>query len=426
MSGAGNVTVLGANSLGVDTVTLHYDTTTAQNIAATLAASITTGVQAGSIVPSDGGTAALSSGKTGELVANTPRQMYFMSPGYEDAVIGAGGLATVFGSGGNNESILKNNGALTFIATAGSGTVVAGGAVQIFGQTYYYGSDIILPASDAGSWDVATGNGNDTIVAAGGGNDTIAAGGGTNNIQLGGGNDTITTTGFDIIQAGSGSATVSALAGGHDRIVAGSGNLDVNASGNAIVVMLAGTGSDTFTGGSGIAIVHGGTAGNNLLTAGTGATTLFGGGSGDTLTAGGANQILIAGSGAETLVGSAKGFDRLRAGPGADSLAASGNHNFLIRSAGATSVTSAVMNTSGNYNEFLFINAGKAGGGTDTITGFNSTDKVALYGYAPGVIANAVTHQTQAGGSTTVTLTDNTRITFQNLTSVTAQNFTFL
>ena len=425
MASGGPVTVLGANS---QTVTLHYDTATAQSIAATLAASITTGVQAGTIVPSDGGTAALGSGKTGELVANTPRQMYFMSPGYEDAVIGAGGLATVFGSGGNSESILKNNGALTFIATGGSGTVVAGGAVQIFGQTYYYGSDIILPASDAGNWAVATGNGNDTIVAAGGGNDSIAAGGGTNNIQLGGGNDKILTTGFDIIQGGSGSATVSALAGGHDRIVAGSGNLDVNASGNAIVVMLAGTGSDTFTGASGIAIVHGGTAGNNLLTAGTGATTLFGGGSGDTLIAGGAHQLLIAGSGAETLQGSAAGYDRLRTGLGADSLAASGNYNVLVRGAGATSVTSAVMSASGSHNEFLFVNAGKAGGGTDTITGFNSTDKVGLYGYAPGVIVNAVKSQTPlAGGSTTVTLTDNTKITFTGLsTQLTTQNFTFL
>ena len=420
MASAAPVTVLGANN---QTVTLHYDTTQAQQIAATLAASITAGVLAGTTIPSDGGTVALGSGQTGELVANTPRQMYFMSPGYEDAVIGAGGLATVFGSGGNNESILKNNGALTFIATAGSGTVVAGGSVQIYGQTYYYGSDIILPASDAGNWGVATGNGNDTVVAAGAGNDSIAAGGGTNNIQLGGGSDQILTTGFDIIQGGSGSATVSALAGGHDRIVAGSGNFDVTASGNAIVVMLAGTGSDTFTGGSGIAIIHGGTGGNNLLTAGTGPTTLFGGGSGDRLTAGGAHQILIAGAGAETLQGAATGFDRLRAGAGADSLGASGNYNVFIGGLGT-----ATMNASGSHNEFLFINAGKAGGGSDTITGFNSTDKIAVYAYAPGEVAYAVKNQTAlSGGSTTVTLTDNTKITFTGLsTQLTAQNFTFL
>ena len=422
MASAAPVTVLGANN---QTVTLHYDTTQAQQIAATLAASITAGVLAGTTIPSDGGTVALGSGQTGELVANSPRQMYFMSPGYEDAVIGAGGLATVFGSGGNNESILKNNGALTFIATAGSGTVAAGGSVQILGQTYYYGSDIILPASDAGNWDVATGNGNDTIVAVGAGSDSIAAGGGTNNIQLGAGSDSIQTTGFDIIQAGPGSATVSAVQGGHDRIVAGSGNLDVNASGNAIVVMLAGTGSDTFNGagGTGIAIIHGGTGGNNLLTAGTGPTTLFGGGSGDVLTAGGAHQILIAGAGAETLQGAATGYDRLRAGAGADSLGASGNYNVLIGGLGT-----ATMNASGSHNEFLFINAGKTGGGSDTITGFNSTDKIAVYAYAPGEVVYAVNHQTPlAGGSTTVTLTDNTKITFTGLSAqLTAQNFTFL
>jgi len=55
------------------------------------------------------------------------------------------------------------------------------------------------------------------------------------------------------------------------------------------------------------------------------------------------------------------------------------------------------------------------------VNGFqNGADKVALQGYTAGELNRALT---AAGGSNTITLSDNTRITFGGLTSVSSSNF---
>ena len=68
----------------------------------------------------------LPHGKPGEFV-QTQDGLSIMLPGYKDVVVTAAS-ATVLGSGDANEAILSSEGKLTFIATGGSGTVVAGGA----------------------------------------------------------------------------------------------------------------------------------------------------------------------------------------------------------------------------------------------------------------------------------------------------------
>jgi hypothetical protein len=54
------------------------------------------------------------------------------------------------------------------------------------------------------------------------------------------------------------------------------------------------------------------------------------------------------------------------------------------------------------------------------ITDFNANDTVYLAGYGSSEAANALSHATSSGGSTTLTLSDNTQITFQNVASASA------
>ncbi|MGA3399294.1 MAG: hypothetical protein ABSC95_08740 [Acetobacteraceae bacterium] len=64
-------------------------------------------------------------------------------------------------------------------------------------------------------------------------------------------------------------------------------------------------------------------------------------------------------------------------------------------------------------NSFLFAD-GNAAGASDAVTGFSANDTVYLSGYGVSVetvLANAVAR----GGTTTITLSDNTLVTFVNV-----------
>ncbi len=165
-----SVTILGASH---EIVTLHYDSAANANIAAMIAAGITHGVETGTVAPVNGGSGSIQipppvpAGKTGEFVQKHDG-LSIMLPGYKDVVVTAG-AATVLGSGDANEAILSSEGDLTFIATGGSGTVVAGGAApdgsqrdHCHGDDHGHGDDnergrvggdlVILPGSDNDNW----------------------------------------------------------------------------------------------------------------------------------------------------------------------------------------------------------------------------------------------------------------------------------
>ena len=76
----------------------------------------------------------------------------------------------------------------------------------------------------------------------------------------------------------------------------------------------------------------------------------------------------------------------------------------------------------GNLFEFI---AGQAGG-SDLVEGLSSASQVliTLNGYGSTEEANALAGQTTNGSSVTVTLSDNTKITFDNITHLTGSNFT--
>jgi Ca2+-binding RTX toxin-like protein len=418
-----SVTVPGA---GGSTVTVPFNTNQNLLLAQQIAAAISNGVLNGSILPSlnstpplshhhphddtggdsrdhshsdDGGDDDDHSGHgrdgwtghpgrtTGEYV-NTKNGLTVLPYGY-DNVVNIASSAIIFGSKGANQRILSGTGDLTFVASAGSGTIVTGGG----------NANITITRQDHGNWLIATGDGDDHINALGDGADTIMAGTGKNTIQLGAGTYSVESAGTDRIFAGSGAETITASQAIY--IDGGQSSLNfVNSSGSSTV--LGGTGSVTIDGGSGGGIFKGGTGGHNIIAAGTGAATLFGGGNGDLLIAqGSAAQVLYAGLGNETLNGAA----------------ATGN-NVYDASAGNTTIQAGA-----GSDTFLFVK-GNAGG-RDLIIDFTSgSDKIALSGYGSAEITSAISGQTMSAGSVDLKLSDGTQIRLSGLNhAVTSTDF---
>ena len=227
------------------------------------------------------------------------------------------------------------------------------------------------------------------------------------------------STGDDTVSASGGQATIAAIGKTSDLIYGGNQLFYVGTQGGSATVF-GGTGSDTFFGGKGPDLVHGGTGGNNFLFAGTGSATLFGGGDGDQLFAAGSEgQALHAGRrqrDAQRRVRHGRGYLLWRFRRDADQ-GGTGNDTFVAGSGSAT-VTAPI-----GQNVFLFNN-GQAGG-TELIQGFASgQDTIDLQGYGKNQVADALKHQQVAGGSTTITLSDNTRITFADVTNLKASDFT--
>jgi Ca2+-binding RTX toxin-like protein len=417
-----DITVAGAHNTAVS---LTYSAGESAVLAAQIAAMITAGVKNMTILPADskdGPPPPLAPGQVGEFVAST-NSVTFLSRGYDNVVVpDTASSVVIFGSGDANQKVLAGSSNLNFNAAGGSGTVAAGD-----------GNDqIVVPGNDPGNWLIVTGQGdesppaNDTIRALGSGDDSISAGSGNNYIQLGSGSTQITTNGNDTVLASSGSETIGALQTGSspatDLVYGNSSMLFLLADGGATV--FGGTGSDTVFGGTGPDLLDGGTAGNNFLQAGSGPATLFAGGNGDQLYAGGsAPQQLYASFGSETLTGAfASGQDTFYGGSGNDQITGStGQSTFVLGTGNAT--ISAIPSSS--FQSVFDVMNSQASGRTDLVTGLTNASQlqIQLTGYGPNEAANALAGQTTNGNSVSITLSDNTIITFENITHLTSSNF---
>ena len=123
-----------------------------------------------------------------------------------------------------------------------------------------------------------------------------------------------------------------------------------------------------------------------------------------------------AGAGKETLNGLTSGPDTLYGGSGAVSILGGANDTF-VAGAGSATVDAPLGN-----NAFVF-NDGKAGGSA-LIQGFTSgMDTIDLVGYGKNQVTQALKHQQSAGGSTTITLSDHTTITFAGVSSLSKADF---
>jgi Ca2+-binding RTX toxin-like protein len=402
------VTVPGANN---STVTLTFDRDANALLALHVAAAISAGLANNTILAADnksGPPPGLPPGVTGEFV-QSESGVTLLPKGY-DYVVDAAKSAEIFGNGDANEQVLAGAGNLTFYATGGSGSIITGGG----------DNQIDILPSDPGPWLIATGDGADTIRAMGGGADTIEAGRGRSLIQLGAGSTWFTTMGSDTVMAGSGSETI--VASGkhsHELIYGNTSSLFFVASGSATVV--GGSGSDTVFGGHGKDLFEGGTSGDNFLQAGSGWATLFGGGNGDQLyAAGDKGQALHAASGNETLSGVfASGSDTFYGGSGSDQIFGGQGTNTFVAGTGTATVTASPF----SMNLFEFMKT--IGGGSELVMGLTDASQVQilLSGFGANEVNYALAHQTTNNGSVTVTLSDQSTVTFQNIARLTNANF---
>ncbi len=428
---AQSVTVGGSTD---NPVVVGFDSTSNFALAQQLAAFLNTEIADGKLVtvPDQGGTfPVLPWGVSGAYVQTTTT-LAVLPTGYTTDIINKPGSAVVFGSGDPNQVILSGSSTdLTFTAASGSGTVVAGGGTTRLmisdpaGQTAASASDDAAKPSAANpaTWTLFTGSGNDFISVQGDVNATIGAGGGQNTILLGNGRDLIVSAGSDTILGGSGAVTIDATAAKGDLVQAGASDLYfVGGAGGATI--LGGTGSDTYFGATathvGKQLIEGGSGGNNFLFAGNGAATLIGGGDGDRLFAfGNSAQWLKAGVGNETLSAAASsGADTLTAGSGKTLMVGSIGADTFMGGAGQATVQAGF-----GADVYAFMK-GHAGG-SELVTGIfdPSGIKIALVGYGAGEADHALANATVKHGSITIGLTDGTKVTFQDVTSLSKSNF---
>lgn len=179
-----------------------------------------------------------------------------------------------------------------------------------------------------------------------------------------------------------------------------------------------GSGVSTVVGGSGQNTMFGGSSGRDLLVAGVGLTTIVGF-NGNSLVGLGTNpDVLVSGGGNETLVGSAQGeADKLFANNGNDAMFGGTGNDTLVAAGG-----NAQMIAGSGSDLFLFSN-GNAGGVAVIWNFAQGQDHVELYNYGPKVVDAILNSAVVNTGGTTVTLPDNTRITFADITHLSANDF---
>ena len=337
---------------------------------------------------------------------------------------GPGGNASV--AAGNGNDLLGFNAGSSYVVAAGNGndTFVANGSGTIYTGI---GNNLIFsdPAGPNGNFIFS--HGHDTISAATGPTTVATYGyapeifGGSGSLLVYG-NSAIAET----VAAGSGATTIFSATSGTYFMGTGNTNEFIGSPGSASTVV-GSTGSET---------VFGGPNGSEDVFANS-SSLIFAGSSGDSATiTGGTSQVTLFGAAgsAETLLGSSGSF--FAAGGGNETLNASGSSGNNLMFAGESSVGGApnTYMAGGSGNDTLVAGsgantlAGGAGnnlfqftkgfvGGTDIISDFTNNDVVNLFGYGTAAGANALAAATVSGGSTTIALSDNTKITFSGITN---------
>ena len=449
-----SVTVTGANN-HVLTVQLNGTTnfTVAQQFAAIINAAAGSTLTAYNAAPGVAAPA-LPAGNLGETVVLSAQPTVQMPDGYVFLTDVAATATTVTGAASGFNGVLSSTQGVTLNAGAANGLFVAGGGANTFNGTTVAGAN-----GGLGSYFVATGDGNDTVNA-GIGNDTIDTGAGANLVNLGSGTSVVLSESADRINAGTGTglvflegsnATVAgstgtlmvAVTGATEQVALGAGGgtifggaqgsyslagsaavigsdgsntISVNqaaatvfaGSGNDTVFGPTGSGSLTFIGGAGSSTVVGGSVPVTLFGADGGTTTLFGSGA----------DLVVVGTGARVDASQATGSNVFFGGSTASTILGGTGADMFVLGQGATSLTGGA----GAANVFDFV-ASATGGATDVISDFKSADKLALSGYKVNDAADVLKSATVSGGSTTVTLSDQTKIVFQNYTNLNSGNF---
>jgi hypothetical protein len=397
-----------------------------------------------SVTPDGTGFAAPVNGDTNEAVVSAPVTggSYVLPAGFQAMFLGSSASATLSDSSVGNALLVGNQGNDT-IAALGANQSIAGGS----------GTNVLF---DFGT--------SDTIFAQGR-NDTIAGGSLAGGMVMNSGSGAAIfagTSGLTVVDAGmlstivgsSGAlvATVGAGGGGdllvgrtgsvvatdvgnNDTVAAGTGAMSVTGSGNNLIAF-GGTGGLQFvdTAGSSTVLAAAGATNTVSLTGGqvlvavqpsasvtvngsSGLATLYGGASSNVvLQNGGGSVLYAAGFGNETLNGAdASAGNQLFGGldaNGANSIVGGSGNDTLVAGSGADTLVG-----NGASNLFVFFHANGAAAPQDFIGGYQSDDLVVLSGYGTAAASIAQSGATSSSGNTTITLADNTTITFLGVSS---------
>ena len=406
---ASTVTIHGSNNVPI---ALHFDATSNVALAQQIATFLNAQIDSGKLVTEYDAAPPLPTGVSGAYVQATT-EVVKLPPGYTTDLVTKPGSAIVLGSGGANETILSNEQtSLTFIASAGSGTVVAGGG----------DNRLAISGSRADNWSLNTGSGNDIILARARSTRRLLPAVDRTLSSWAVAMTLIISTGRDSIAAGSGQSTIDASNASSDFVQGEKSDLlFIGGSGGATI--LGGTGSDTYFGSAagpvGQQLIKGGSAGKNFLFAGDGAATLVGGGNNDQLFAyGSANQLLSAGSGNETLSAAfSSGNDTLAAGLSTGQLIGGTGSDTFLGGGGNATVTAG----SGS-DVYAFIN--HQAGGNELVQGIFDPASIQIHlGLRSVCNPKRPGSQRTNNGSVTIGLEDGTKITFQDVSSLNRSNF---
>ncbi len=349
---------------------------------------------------------------------------YDLTYGGEYTLALVGSATTVTGSGTGNDTVVAG-GDVTFIAAAGGENVDFISGTNVFDGGSETGDTI---TGGAGYDTINTATGNSTVFSGAGntlinlndtaGGDIAYLGDGHATVNADGVNDTVTAgTNGQTIFGGSGLLTVSIIdnsvssgpAG--DVIVAGASTATVfdSVGGNSI---FGGSGSLTFVGEVGSTPVA------DSILAGSGGTTIFGADSNDIAFAsapGSGSIVVVAGDGNETLNG-----------------ANAGDFSFFASSDTSSSASISTQVIGGTGSDYFSTGAGTedyfAGTGVDvfalntvggsgasiTINDFSAADSVSV----DAANMDAANNGTLVNGNYTITLSDDTTVTFVGVTSL--------
>ncbi len=345
-----------------------------------------------------GNTESIAGGTGTNLLIASGANDTISAQGMNDTLVGGAGAATFqIGSVASNEAVLAGLGAIA-ITDAGTSDTIHGDGGQLNVTTSGAQASVVgstVPTQSGGL------NVTDVGIA-----DTIVGGLGATAVSL---------AGSDALVAGGLGALFVTDNGSSDTIAAGGGFASVNAPNGSFV--RGGAGLLNFVGGAGPSTIVGG-SGNATVFGGTGATSLAGGAGGAVtyVNTTGGSTFYTGGNGNETLDASLSKAGNLILGghdtAGQSLLIGGAGNDAILAGAGAATLVGG-----GGANFFDFFSSLGGPAANDVISDFSAIDNVMLVNYAPGQAATAIAGATTAGGSTTITLSDNTRITFTGVTS---------
>lgn len=308
---------------------------------------------------------------------------YTGTTGGFDSIDGGIGTDTVIALANNTTIGIASVQSIEAISAGGfTGVLIAGSANA---DVLNFGSVVLTSITK-----IDGGAGNDTIVGSAAA-DTILGSGGDDTLSGSGGNDTFqftgTTSGFDAIDGGLGTDTISALANSTVIGLSSIAGIEAISAGTFTGVSISGSANNDTLNFSGmtltaIAKIDGG-AGNDAITGTVAADTILGAGGDDILSGGDGNDTF-------QYTGTANGFDAVTGGLGTDTITALANSTVIglssiagVEAISAGTFTGVSIAGSGN-NDTLDLSATTltaitkidGGAGNDTIIGSAAADTI--------------------------------------------------